>query len=261
MILRLEILGFGCSLREMGMKTGNKLIVLSGKLKSYGSRGCRVPEATGVTPANRLARGVRVGDEAKCRVEFADRISEGEAHLESEELLFRGDFRLVIPFKNMKSVRASNGRLMVEFPEGRAVFHLGASAEKWASKITHPKSLMDKLSAKPGFRVSVLGVEERDFRKQLRDRGAKASDGELLKDSDLIFLEVEDKGGLKKLAALRKDMKKGCAVWVVFPKGTCRIRETDVIEVARQAGLVDIKVVKFSDTHTALKLVIPLVRR
>jgi hypothetical protein len=39
------------------------------------------------------------------------------------------------------------------------------------------------------------------------------------------------------------------------------LKETDVIAAARDAGLVDIKVVKFSETHSALKLVIPLSRR
>lgn len=202
-----------------------------------------------------------MGDEAKCRVEFADKISEGKAHLESEVLLFRGDFRLAIPFKSIESIQASNGRLTVQFPQGTAIFHLGSSAEKWASKIRHPKSLMDKLGVKSGFRVSVLGVEERDFRRQLRDRSAKVSDRELLKDSDLIFLGTEERRELKKLTTLRKNIKKGGAIWVVFPRAAQQIRETDVIEVAREAGLVDIKVVKFTDTHTALKLVIPLDRR
>jgi len=34
-----------------------------------------------------------------------------------------------------------------------------------------------------------------------------------------------------------------------------------VIAAAKEAGLVDVKVVRFSDTHTALKLVIPVARR
>ncbi len=202
-----------------------------------------------------------MGDKAKCRVEFAEKISEGKAYLESEVLLFRGDFRLAIPFESIESIQASNGRLTVQFPLGTAIFHLGSSAEKWASKIRHPKSLIDKLGVKAGFRVSVLGVEERDFRKQLRDLSAKVSDGEPLRDSDLIFLGAEESRELKKLTTLRKNIKKSGAIWVVFPKRAQRIRETDVIEVARQAGLVDIKVVKFSDTHTALKLVVPLDRR
>jgi hypothetical protein len=35
----------------------------------------------------------------------------------------------------------------------------------------------------------------------------------------------------------------------------------DVLDVGKEAGLVDTKVVSFSQTHTAHKLVIPLDRR
>jgi hypothetical protein len=44
------------------------------------------------------------------------------------------------------------------------------------------------------------------------------------------------------------------------PEGE-RVRDVDVMAAAREAGLVDTKVVAFSATHTALKLVIPRVAR
>jgi hypothetical protein len=47
----------------------------------------------------------------------------------------------------------------------------------------------------------------------------------------------------------------------VFPKGRKDLREVDVIETGVDAGLVDNKVVRFSDTHTALRFVIPVARR
>jgi hypothetical protein len=40
-----------------------------------------------------------------------------------------------------------------------------------------------------------------------------------------------------------------------------QIRDVDVMAAAREAGLVDNKVVGFSTTHTALKLVIPKANR
>ncbi len=51
------------------------------------------------------------------------------------------------------------------------------------------------------------------------------------------------------------------ATWVVFPKGRKDLREADFIRAGVAAGLVDNKVVRFSDTHTALRFVIPLARR
>ena len=46
-------------------------------------------------------------------------------------------------------------------------------------------------------------------------------------------------------------------IWVVSPKGDPTIRDVDVMAAAKAAGLVDVKVARWSDTHTALKLVIP----
>jgi len=43
----------------------------------------------------------------------------------------------------------------------------------------------------------------------------------------------------------------------VSPKGDRSIRDIDVIAAAKEAGLVDVKVARWSDTHTAAKLVIP----
>lgn len=37
--------------------------------------------------------------------------------------------------------------------------------------------------------------------------------------------------------------------------------ERDVMEAAKAAGLVDVKVARFSETHTAEKLVVPIAQR
>ena len=50
-------------------------------------------------------------------------------------------------------------------------------------------------------------------------------------------------------------------IWAVSPKGDPSIADVVVMAAARDAGLVDNKVVRWSDTHTALKLVIPVAHR
>jgi hypothetical protein len=45
------------------------------------------------------------------------------------------------------------------------------------------------------------------------------------------------------------------------PKGSDAISERDVMTAGKAAGLVDVKVVRFSDTHTAEKYVIPAGKR
>ena len=104
-----------------------------------------------------------MGLEAVCEATFGRQRGEGKAHLDPDELAFRGDFRLRIPVKAVKSVEARKGELLVEWPEGLASFRLGRAAEKWALKIRYPRSLLDKLGVKPGARIAVLGNFEPYF--------------------------------------------------------------------------------------------------
>jgi hypothetical protein len=60
---------------------------------------------------------------------------------------------------------------------------------------------------------------------------------------------------------LQTSLKRNGGIWVVYPKGQSDITESDVLKAGRQAGLVDTKIARFSDTHTAHKFVIPLARR
>ncbi len=90
-----------------------------------------------------------MGNEANCKVQFGKQRSEGTALLETSEILFRGEFRLKIPFSTIKSVKALDGELRLQTAKGLAVFHLGAGAEKWREKILHPKSRIEKLGVKP----------------------------------------------------------------------------------------------------------------
>src|SRR3979490_3346113 len=104
-----------------------------------------------------------MGNEANCLVRLGKQESEGKALLETSEILFRGDFRLKIPFSAIKSAKAVDGELRLQTAEGLAVFHLGAAAEKWCEKILHPKSRIEKLGVKPEARVSLLGDLDAGF--------------------------------------------------------------------------------------------------
>jgi hypothetical protein len=54
-------------------------------------------------------------------------------------------------------------------------------------------------------------------------------------------------------------LKSDGAIWVVHRKGKdATLKDIDVFAAAKRVGLVDTKVVAFSTTHTAEKLVIPV---
>src|SRR5215467_13975402 len=110
-----------------------------------------------------------MGNELQGRVRFGKQESEGKALLETSEILFRGDFRLKIPFSTIQSAKAVDGELRLHTAKGLAVFQLGAAAQKWCEKILHPKSRIEKLGVKAGAKVSVLGEFEAEFLREVED--------------------------------------------------------------------------------------------
>src|SRR5450755_2701598 len=130
-----------------------------------------------------------MGQEIKCRVDFGKQSSEGKALLESTEIIFRGEFRLKIPFHDITALEAAAGKLNVRYPDGLAVFHVGKAAEKWAERIRNPPSRLDKLGVKAGTKVQLIGKHDDDFRRDLAERGAVTTKSK----PDLAFLSVRTK--------------------------------------------------------------------
>ena len=124
--------------------------------------------------------------------------------------------------------------------------------------------LLDKLGVRPGMRIAVVGHVDPDgsFRAQLADRTSDITVGRPKPDTDLIFLAADSHAELADLTALRERIRPAGAIWVVSRKGReATIRDVEVMAAAKEAGLVDNKVVSFSPTHTTLRLVIPVALR
>ena len=202
-----------------------------------------------------------MGNELTCTAHSAGKTSQGKALLETSEIIFRGDFRLKIPFASLSSVVARDGELHLKWKDGSAVLELGDRAAEWADKILHPKSVSEKLGIKPGLTISTRDVSAPDFVRELRASTKQFSSTKLLKDSDLILFGAAEAANLADLAEMIPVLKSDGALWVVYPKGKQDIKEGDVLAAGRAAGLTDIKVVKFSETHTALKFVRPKGKR
>jgi hypothetical protein len=203
-----------------------------------------------------------VGNEAVVTVRFKGATVSGKARLETDVLQFRGgDLKLTIPFKQITTVTARGGILSVTGPDGTASFALGAAAPKWADKILHPPSRLQKIGVKPGWRASAIGVDDEDFLKELEQAVAHLSIGRVAKGSDAIFFGATKEAQLSRLAKLKASLKPDGALWIIRPKGRPEISERATMAAGKAAGLVDVKVVGFSPTHTAEKYVIPLARR
>src|SRR5437867_1321097 len=156
-----------------------------------------------------------MGNELKCTARIGKQQSAGRALLETSEIIFRGGFRLKIPFAAIQSVKAVDGELRVQAPDGLAVFQLGAAAEKWRDKILHPKSRMEKLGVKPGTKVSLLGGFDAEFLREVGGTTQSVINGKVAADSDWIFLAADSKTDLATASQIAKFMQGAAALWIV----------------------------------------------
>jgi hypothetical protein len=200
-----------------------------------------------------------MGLEAECTVRIGRKASAGKALLEGETLVFRGEFRLDIPFDRMKEVAVDGGALVVRTDENEARLELGAPmADRWARLIKEPKGLFEKLEIGPQSRVAVVDVRDTLFLTALRERAAHVSEGRVPEGAPVIFFGAETRDALRKIPLLRARLIDTGVLWIVRPKGSKAVSEADVLEALRMGSLVDTKVVAFSKTHTAHKAMIPV---
>lgn len=197
-----------------------------------------------------------MGDEARATARYRGQVSEGKALLESDELVFRGDFRLKIPLREITAAKAEENRLTVRFGEDEAWFEIGSAASRWAEKIRNPKTLIDKLGLKQSQQVDLVGMDDEEIRSLLLEHGIAFAE-QARSGSDVVLFGAESTADLDSLGQLRSSIARDGAVWVVAPKGGREPREAQVLAGGKRAGLVDVKVARFSDTHTAHKFVIP----
>jgi hypothetical protein len=204
-----------------------------------------------------------MGREAVCTARFGGKSAAGKALLETREVVFRAPaLRLTIPFDRIEGIAVKGGALTLKTAEGPVVFELGKEAEAWAKRIKNPPGRLDKLGVKPGLKVSLVGEIEPAFVAELEARTEDVSRGKPRAASDLIFFAAEAPSDLDRLATLKKSLQPAGALWLLRRKGPdAPVTESAVMAAGKAAGLVDTKVVSFSDTHTAERLVIPVARR
>ena len=193
-----------------------------------------------------------MGKDAEVTARFADGPDEGRLQYEPPKLLFRGRERRVFQGEALKDVRAEGADLVLA--DGSR-FALGErQAVSWAEAINNPKGRLDKIGVKPGMRVGVLGVADADLAGELAGRGAVVAND--LRDLDLLFYAADSAEALAKVGDLAPALAEKGALWIVSRKGkAATVRDVEVMAAAKAVGLVDNKVVGFSDTLTALRFV------
>ena len=202
-----------------------------------------------------------MGLDTTCTASFKRQRSEGRALLETDHVLFRGDFRVKVSLSSITSIKASRGTLTLGTGDGILTLQLGPAAAKWAAKISSPKSLVEKLGVRSGAHVGVVGIADNEFIDDLRRAGATVTSRLGATLNDIIFFAVGAPRDLDRFVSLQKSLAPDGAVWSIRPKGRADISESIVRAAGKAAGLVDVKVARFSDTDTAEKFVRPRNRR
>ena len=122
------------------------------------------------------------------------------------------------------------------------------------AEVTYDTPLLEKLGIRPGTAVALVHGS-RAFAAEVRTAGALVRRSPA--DAEVTLLFAADLGDLASLPTVTG----AAALWIVYPKGRKDITENDVLAAGRAAALTDTKVARFSDTHTALKFVVPRSRR
>jgi hypothetical protein len=126
---------------------------------------------------------------------------------------------------------------------------------------TTAKSRIDKLGIKDGHDVLLLGIEDdAAFMSELRERGARTRTSGR-QPADVIVATFHHRDDLRRLAPLVARLQADGMLWTLRPKGSKDLTEQEMMRAGQSAGLVDVKVVSFSETLTAEKFVVPVARR
>ena len=190
-------------------------------------------------------------------------VTEGAAkiHLEPDHLIVRGEVRARIPRSDILEVTVRGETVTVRHAGGMLSVTLGGVAQKFAERlVAPPKSRLEKMEISEGASVVVLNFRNPEFITELRAINAIVST-RAKADSELIVLGVENAGDLPRIAAAAKSLAPAGALWVIHPKGVDGVKDTAIFGHATETGLTYTKVARFSETHTAEKLVIPKSKR
>ena len=202
-----------------------------------------------------------MGYESQCTWRLDGDTGVGKAVLESHVLIVRGPSRLIIPLASVTSAAADGGRLTLAFDGRTAELALGPDAAKWARRITSPPSRLSKLGIRAGQRVLVAGPVDDGFVSELEAAGTIVVRRSTSAPVDIAFLALDRPAALARIASVARSLAPAGALWTLRTKGQPVVTEADTMAAGKRAGLVDVKVVSFSDTLTAEKFVIPVARR
>jgi hypothetical protein len=179
-------------------------------------------------------------------------------HLDNDELQLRGEVKVRIPRSAVGDISVRADVVTVTTTLGILTATLGDGAAKFAKKLAEaPKSRLEKMGISAESTVTIVNLKDAELDAELKAAGATVR-RKLAANAALIVLGVESATDLPKIATAAESLAPDGALWVIHPKGTDGVKDTDVFAAGKAAGLTYTKVAKYSATHTGEKLVVPV---
>ena len=125
----------------------------------------------------------------------------------------------------------------------------------------YTRSRTEKLGVKPGTRIAIVGLTDAGFVAEVKAAGGKVTTRPGAGPYDMMIVRLDSSADLPSLAAAKERIVPNGMIWAIWPKGRKEFREDDIRHFGPRAGLVDVKVMSFSDELSGLKLLIPLAQR
>ena len=103
------------------------------------------------------------------------------------------------------------------------------------------RTLIEKLGVKPEHRVALIGLTDGAIAHQIASAAPDAST-RLRKHTDVIVYQADTVPALARLSKLQPSIKRDGMIWLITPKGKRGIAYNDMLDAAKAAGLVDVKI-------------------
>lgn len=197
-----------------------------------------------------------MGIEAKAKVETGSDSFQAAVHLETDEIVLRGDHRMTLRFAEIGGVAVVGERLVLTTPGGPIAIVLGiAEAERWARKIRNPPSRLAKLGIGAETAVHVDGIDDEALFREIEEVGGVLV---ALTLAEVVLLGVDRPDRLGTIADTARRMAPKAHLWAIRPKGKgAAVSEAEVMRAGREAGLSLSKTLRFSETATGERFTWP----
>jgi len=87
----------------------------------------------------------------------------------------------------------------------------------------------------------MAGTRHDDLWAEIKSRGARLARRSTPSGADLVFYGAERRESLDRVVELKRWLKLNGALWVIRPKGSDAITESEVMSAGKRAGLVDVR--------------------